>query len=148
MPNRNPPRSFGTLVADGGPLERVVRRSEALRALDGRLQALLPPELRGRCRVANVRDDVIIVHAESAAWATRLRYLAQGLAQQLLGENGRMRIRVQPFHASRFQPPTPTRTPRLSGRAARALREAAERVSDEALGRALRRLATRAAEES
>ena len=38
-------------------------------------RALLPQDLASECRVANVRDQVLTVHINNAAWATRLRFL-------------------------------------------------------------------------
>ena len=38
---------------------------------------------RQQCRVANVRDQVLTVHINNAAWATRLRFLIPDLLQSL-----------------------------------------------------------------
>jgi len=47
------------------------------------LRALLPHDLASECRVANVRDQVLTVHINNAAWATRLRFLVPGLIESL-----------------------------------------------------------------
>jgi hypothetical protein len=47
------------------------------------LRALLPQDLASECRVANVRDQVLTVHINNAAWATRLRFLVPGLIESL-----------------------------------------------------------------
>ena len=47
------------------------------------MRALLPQDLASECRVANVRDQVLTVHINNAAWATRLRFLVPGLIESL-----------------------------------------------------------------
>ncbi len=111
--------------------------------LQRRLRDLLPSPLAEHCRIANARGRTIIVYVDSAAWATQLRFLSDQLAKALLGEGGgRLQVRVQPLSRPsarrRGRPPL-----RLSPDNARLLEETAEAVSDEALGRALRRLARR-----
>ncbi len=125
-------------------MERIARHSEALMQLQRRLRDLLPSPLAEHCHVANARGRTIIVYVDSAAWATQLRFLSDQLAKTLLGEGGgRLKVRVRP--SSRPSAPRKTRpAPRLSPDNARLLRESAGAISDEALGRALRRLARRA----
>jgi len=48
------------------------------------LRALLPQDLASECRVANVRDQVLTVHINNAAWATRFRFLIPGLLESLV----------------------------------------------------------------
>ncbi len=144
MPDRRAPRSFGSIVAGGsGVVKRIARHSEALMQLQRRLRDLLPSPLAEHCHVANARGRTIIVYVDSAAWATQLRFLSDQLAKALLGDSGgRLQVRVKP--SSRSPSRRPGRPPlRLSPDNARLLQEAAETVSDEALGQALRRLARR-----
>ena len=124
-------------------MERIARHSEALMQLQRRLRDLLPSPLAEHCRIANARGRTIIVYVDSAAWATQLRFLSDQLAKALLGEGGgRVQVRVQPpSRPSTRRAGRPAL--RLSPDNARLLQETAEAVSDEALGRALRRLARR-----
>jgi len=47
------------------------------------LRALLPAELCSECQVANVRDHVLTVHINNAAWATRFRFQVPELLPEL-----------------------------------------------------------------
>jgi len=47
------------------------------------LQTVLPPELQPHCRLANVRDGVVIMLATSSIWASRLRFHQTDLLKHL-----------------------------------------------------------------
>ena len=143
MPRSKTPRTLSTILGGkDGPLGRIHRRGEALLSLDRRLRDLLPPPLSEHCRVANVRGRSLIVHVDSAAWATQLRFLASQLAPTLLGrEDAQLRVKIHPPDSV----PTPPRrtVARPSATAAAELERTAERFRDDPLGRSLRRLARR-----
>ncbi|MDX1606017.1 MAG: DciA family protein, partial [Candidatus Competibacterales bacterium] len=86
-----------------------------------------------------------IVETESAAWATRLRYVLPSLQSQIAAELKQsvppLKLQVRPPVA---EPSLPARRPRLTRTGAEALEGAARNVSDERLGDALRRLAQHA----
>lgn len=58
----------------------------------------LPTPLNQHCRVANVRDDVLILHADAAAWATKLHYHLPTLQKRLaeIGPTFQIQIKVRP----------------------------------------------------
>jgi len=83
-PSDKPARSPAEILADpatsfGGLLERA----SLLLRLEKRLGSLLEPALAERCRVANLRQNRLILLVPSAAWATRLRMEAPGLLASL-----------------------------------------------------------------
>ncbi|MGL5336911.1 MAG: DUF721 domain-containing protein, partial [Enterovibrio sp.] len=59
--------------------------SQAVRLskLDQSIKMLLSPALANNCRVANYRDNTLIIQVSSASWATRFQYEQQTLASQL-----------------------------------------------------------------
>jgi hypothetical protein len=61
----------------------LINRASQQDAWTDQLRALLPQDLASECRVANVRDQVLTVHINNAAWATRLRFLIPGLLESL-----------------------------------------------------------------
>jgi hypothetical protein len=61
----------------------LLGRASQQDAWTDQLRALLPQDLASECRVANVRDQVLTVHINNAAWATRLRFLIPGLLHSL-----------------------------------------------------------------
>ena len=123
----------GGLVAYGDRLARINRL----------LRAYLPPHLRDHARVTAIGPERWTVQTESAAWATRLRYVLPELRQQLGAELGQavppLRLRIEPLaddHAD-----TRPRRLTLTRHNAHVLEGAAETVDDQKLGAALRRLA-------
>jgi hypothetical protein len=139
------PFQIGKLL-DSSEASRLLSRARALGELDALVHALIPAPLNGHCRVMSVRDDILIVAVDSAAWAARLRYQSAELVKQLTGLSTvklrTVQVRVRAFS----QPPgnriTPIRKP-LSGRNSMALKQAAHGISDAGLKAALLRLAGR-----
>jgi hypothetical protein len=64
-------------------LARLLGHAARQDAWTAQLRALLPQELASECRIGNVRDHVLTVHINNAAWATRLRFLIPELLQNL-----------------------------------------------------------------
>lgn len=64
-------------------LARLLSHADRQEAWTAQLRALLPQELASECRIGNVRDHVLTVHINNAAWATRLRFLVPELLQNL-----------------------------------------------------------------
>ena len=64
-------------------LARLLGHAARQDAWTAQLRALLPQELASECRIGNVRDQLLTVHINNAAWATRLRFLVPGLLQSL-----------------------------------------------------------------
>jgi hypothetical protein len=88
------------LLAHGSGMLRRLREGtlEANRTLAG-LKGQLPPELAQEVWGAVMRDRTLIVLVRSAAWGTRLRYLAprfkDALAAQLGSEIDRVVVKVR-----------------------------------------------------
>jgi len=64
-------------------LARLLGHAARQDAWTAQLRALLPQELASECRIGNVRDQVLTVHINNAAWATRLRFLVPELLRSL-----------------------------------------------------------------
>jgi hypothetical protein len=84
------------------PLARLLQRSTSRDAWSAQLRALLPRELGAQCQVANVRDHVLSVHLNNAAWATRFRLLLPDLVPRLnqladFAAVTEIRLKVEPF---------------------------------------------------
>lgn len=120
-------------------LASLARQQQGLLAA---VRQALPQPLAAHCIGAARGGKRLILFADSAVWATRLRFSAGELTRDL-GSAGKgieeVGVRVsQPDRSA--TPPLPA--PRhLSGAAAQLLWETAARVPDEGLAAALRRLA-------
>lgn len=101
--NRKKPTAVSHLLEQGeGMLKRL--RSGTLDAKRGlaALQAVLPPELAREVWSAVLRGTTLTVFVSTAAWGTRLRYLAPGLAGAIADRLGapvediKVKVRARP----------------------------------------------------
>lgn len=144
------PKPLGGLLAHAsGDLGRLIEEARRLARATELLRARLPAPLDEHSRVAGLAGGVLVIQADSAAWASRLRFVTREVAEAVAPVLGRVtRVRVAVASPT---PPPPTGPLRLPGRAvlgeelARSLAQAAGGVSDPALQEALRRLARNAA---
>jgi len=115
-------------------------------ALDALFSAQLPEPLKGHCRVLSVRDNTLVLAADSPVWAARLRFHTTQLVKQL---NRQQTVKLRTVRV-RVRPPERPRAEQVGYRAKPpgkaglvALRQTAVTVSDPALKSALLRLANR-----
>ena len=125
-------------------LRVIERQPVALIRLEKRISGYLDPKLASHTRVANARDGILVLQADSPAWAARLRQQVPTLITRLreTGETGpveQIRVTVRP--ADQTGPPPARPMARLSSRSAAEIEAAAEAIDDRALGSALKRLA-------
>jgi hypothetical protein len=144
-------RKIDTLLSSGQPpssaLARLVRHASLQDAWTDQLRALLPQDLASECRVANVRDHVLTVHINNAAWATRLRFLIPQLLESLrhladFTSVNEIRLKVVPA-ADAVSPVHDTEERRLPDRVP--LLELASTTDDADLKKVLLRLAAHSA---
>lgn len=141
----NKPFQIGNLL-DRSEASRLLSRARVLGELDALVHELIPSPLNGHCRVLSVRDDTLIVAADSAAWAARLRYQSSQLVKQLAGLSSvklrTVQVRIRASDQTPGSRSTHIRRP-LSGRNSMVLKQAARSVTDASLKAALLRLASR-----
>ena len=145
MTKTNPPAPRPLKDVLGSPgIEDLRRHARRLLRLEKAIHGKLPPPLPDHCRVANLHRDELVLQADSPAWASRLRYLAPMLVERLRQDHGltvtaitvRTRLHNTPPDGSRpgaLRRKMPARTS--------ALLNALGEQRDDALGRALQRLA-------
>jgi hypothetical protein len=146
-------RKIDSLLSSGhsphSSLARLVNRASQQDAWTDQLRALLPQDLALECRVANVRDQVLTVHINNAAWATRLRFLTPGLLPNLnrladFTAVNEIRLKVVPVVTD---VPTAPRAAELRPPDRVPLLELANGIDDADLRNAILRLAAHAAAE-
>jgi hypothetical protein len=130
----------------GSQYSRLVSQARALLGLDGLVQELLPDALKTHCRVLSVRDETLVLAADSPVWAARLKFHSSQLVKQLNRQQTvklrTVRIRVRPPE-KRVATERRNAPLKLGISSATALRQAADSVSDPDLKSALLRLANR-----
>lgn len=80
--NDKPARSVEQISGDSGALRGALRRAEAFTDLNRRLATSLPEAARGHVRVACIEADCLVIAADSPAWSSRARLLADGLLRE------------------------------------------------------------------
>ncbi|AWK14647.1 DUF721 domain-containing protein [Candidatus Fukatsuia symbiotica] len=81
-------------------LHKVQQRTVALLKLNQAVQELLPPQLQPWCRVANYRQNILVLEVANASWMMALRYqqlhLLSTLRAQILASLSSIDIRINP----------------------------------------------------
>jgi hypothetical protein len=130
----------------GSQYSRLISQARTLMALEVLLQELLPEPLKTHCHLLAIRDETLVLAADSPVWAARLRFHAPQLVKQLSRNQTvklrTIRIRVRPPERNVPEKcPGPMR--QLSKNSTAALQQVAQNVSDPGLKTALLRLAHR-----
>jgi len=125
---------------------RLLARARALKKLDAELHDLIPAPLGNHCRILSVRDDTLVLAADSPVWAARLRFHTTQLVKQLSISRTvnlrTVRVRVRPPASAQASHPARKHIP-VSRKNSHALKQAAREVMDPGLRAALLRLASR-----
>ena len=138
------PRKLGTLLNEpGSHLSAITRHARHLRRLNEALYAILPARLKSHVVVANFTDGILVLCADSPAWATQLHYhlalVTEALRKQLPGlQDIRVRnTRPMPAAPQKCKP----RQMQLTRKSSNCLSICADHINDQKLRNALRRLA-------
>lgn len=146
MNGQGPKRLSGLLAQGPGGLGELVERAGQLARATECLRQRLASPLRDHGRVAGFEAGTVVVQADSAAWASRLRFMTAEVIAAVSPVLGRVdRVRVSVASPPPPAPPGPRRErPLLGPGPAQTLDRAASSVTDPALREALRRLARQA----
>jgi hypothetical protein len=143
MHGDGPRRLRGLLTPGPGGLGELIEQAGRLARASERLRRRLGPPLGDHSRVAGFAAGTAVVQADSAAWASRLRFMTAEVIEALapaLGPVERVRVTVASPPPALPAGPRPAR-PVLGPEPARTLDLAAGSLDDPALAAALRRLA-------
>ncbi len=132
------------LLASPDALQVVLGHTHRLEMLNRTLRGCIPAPLNQHCQVANLRDNILILHADSSAWALKLRYSSRTLVQQLrqrgLPALSTIEVKVRPQNAV-INRPEKIRHAYMSNKTALLLDSIAQDITDTHLKGALQRLA-------
>lgn len=142
---KTPKRVAGLLAGNHDTLQPLLARAKRLEQLNHALRSQLPPPLNQHCQVANIRGDTLVLHADSSAWALKLRYsvpvmLAQLQKQPALQNLRCIDIKVRPTSIAAAPPEIPRRA-HMSWDTANLLDSMADAIAHPKLQAALHRLA-------
>lgn len=132
------------LLARPDALQAVLDHTHRLEVLNRTLRGCIPAPLNQHCQVANLRDNILILHADSSAWALKLRYSSRMLMQQLRQRGvpalSTIEVKVRPQNAV-INRPEKIRRAYMSNKTAQLLDSIAHDIEDNHLKVALQRLA-------
>lgn len=95
-------KSVGKLLQDtSGELGGLLAHAERLQRAQRLLHAHLPVPLAQHCQVANIKEDMIVVHADSSAWAAKLRFQVAGMLGHLIQQQEFSSLRAVRIKVSR-----------------------------------------------
>ena len=141
------PRAFARLCQQHPHLLQLHSRAQKLTQLDILLQAILPSNFAGRCRLVNREGSEATIIAENAAIASLLRFQTRKICQQLSNQLdepvSKITVKVRPDYQLQPARARLQHTLSLSDENARLIKQTAEGISDLQLKAALSRLAKR-----
>lgn len=73
--------SIDNFLGSGDALARLQDHAARLRRLQGALDTALPPQMKGQCQVANLKEGTLVVSAQGGAAAVRLRQMLPSLVE-------------------------------------------------------------------
>ena len=143
--SRNKPLTFSSLFnKNSSELGKLCQHGAFLVNLERKLLSFLPPPLNTHCKVANYANDTIILHSESSAWATKLRYNTPAILDYLRKEchlDALKTIRIKVNPVASIKQPTPARRLTLSPSSAVFITQVANTIVDEDLRLSLLKIA-------
>ena len=140
--------SMNTIMNGDNPqISSLLHHISLLKQLDMTLKDCLDPSAAAHCTVANLSDNMLIIHADASAWASKLRFQAPVILSELrvacqLPALKSVHIRVRPA-ADKAPQSAMSDKPPISKDATRYLELAAESTSDQELRRCFLKLAGR-----
>ena len=142
------PHPITTVLQKNKSIHALSLHSQRLTQINLALQQTLPANFVSRCHLANMRDDTIILHTDSASIANLLRFQADSLCQQVSAQCGldisQLQIKVRPHLPTLSKNTRSARSATaISPDNAAIISTVAESVGDLALKNALTKLAKR-----
>ena len=137
------PKSVHNLLNSKPTLRRLQLELNAHEALLTGIRRLLPGDLAPHCVFAHLRDGQLLIHVDSAVWATRLRFFAPQLVRLVADEHPSVtevsvRLLVDNRRQARRRPPA-----YRSDFAAQVVEDSATGIGDARLQAAMLRLGRR-----
>ena len=131
----------------GSKYATLLNRARALMVLEAQVLELLPAPLNEHCRLLAVRNETLVLAVDSPVWASRLRFHAHQLVQQLsllrTVDLHSIRVKVRPPGTNAAAPGSLRPANRFGAAGTAAIQQAAQTISDPELKTALLRLAGR-----
>jgi hypothetical protein len=142
-----PTKSITSLLEASGDLRTFITKLDQLDQISKFISKYLEPSLVNHCRVANLRDGILILSTTSPAWNHKLRFITLDLLSALRKNplwSGLKAIEIRVDYLAQPENNITTNLKKphpLSTENAKILLELAESISNPALASAIERLA-------
>lgn len=139
-----PEKSLASLIQQPSELlHHIVTKSQCLIHLTNLLHQSLEENVAKHCKVANFREETLVLEIDSAAWATQIRYRIPELLMKLRQKNEFNDLKKIEYYIQLLATPhaQSKSTRGLSASSAAVLLETAETLPETDLKQALLRLA-------
>lgn len=73
-------------ICQTASLPDIVEKAELLNQLERQLKSLLPTSIANHIKIANLRDNTLVIETISAAWASRIKFENKKLLQKMQTE--------------------------------------------------------------
>ena len=141
-------RSLNKLIEEAhSDLAILVTRTRQLQRWTGLFRAQLDAELAPHCYVSGIEDTSLLIYVDTAAWATRLRFVAPQLLPILRSTNpvfsdlSNIKVKVLSQQNETRAPESHTDGPSMSPDNAHGISTLSNSIDDPGLQEALQRLA-------
>lgn len=140
-------QSFTNLLQTTPELHKLVAKLDHLEQMNHVIASKLDPDLANHCRVANLRDGMLILATTSPAWNHKLRFSTLDLLSALRSDprwSGLKSIDIRVDYMSQDKTASPTKSKRskvLSAQSAEVIQQLANGVGNKKLSDSLNRLA-------
>ena len=88
MPTHKPVHLSSLLDGSDSALARIIGKASEFHELTNRVREFLPTDVAPHLVATALNDDQLVLIADSAAWAARLRFLASDVLTQLERKEG------------------------------------------------------------
>jgi hypothetical protein len=139
------PKSLSRVLQNNrGTLRDILSHATFIEQLNDVLLKHLPGEYAGHCQAVTLRQYILVVAADTPAWAARMRYFSAELLIKLRQEPvfrnlKKIQIRVVPRSLIPRTPPPEQKY--ISGKSASVIQDAVKSIKDPKLKKSLLKLA-------
>lgn len=139
----NTPRLWTLVNSDSGILHNLIQQVTLLKYIDQKLGSFLGKPLCDHCTIANFANETLLLHADTPAWASRLRYNTPQIMLFMQNECGleslrTIRVKVTPATFPSIQ--LPGKRWKLDQHTADMIYRTASTMTDETLKHTLLRI--------
>lgn len=144
MPRRPRPKHIGLLLQKkSSAAHGLIQHSIKLQHLEQLVQNSLPKNLSPHCKMANYRDNRLVLHVDSAIWSSKLRFHIPTMEYELkehheFSQLKQITIKTKPNY-NRHEPAVLQKAS-MTKNTADLLNNLADYVTNESLAAALRKL--------